>query len=311
MLSRRFKVAGLAAVFAAGVGFFALPARAEEPFCFECHDDFPNKMKAFAFTHEPAANGECTACHVDHKDQEKLMLVKEGADLCYECHDNMATGTSVHAPVAAGKCTDCHNPHGSATKKMLVAGGQKLCEKCHANSPEFGRKVMHAALDDGCSTCHKPHNSTFPKLLTANLTLDRLARFDPSQAQLCFGCHEEKSYTASQSEDTGFRMGQTNLHALHLNGGAVPNKYGILKKKDGQTCFACHLPHSADQERLVRTEYLCTGTACFTMRYIRNDKGGTCVVGCHKPRTYARDGMDPNSTAGLVPASSPEQPVAR
>jgi hypothetical protein len=100
-------------------------------------------------------------------------------------------------------------------------------------------------------------------------------------------------------------MGTNNLHALHLNGGAVPNKYGIIKKKDGQTCFACHLPHTAMQEKLLRTEYQCTGTFCYTMRFVQNPNGGTCIVGCHKPRTYSRVGQDPNATAGTSPGEKP------
>jgi predicted CXXCH cytochrome family protein len=296
-------------VLLAGVAVFAVvPARAEDPFCFECHDDFPGKMKAFKFTHDPAAGGECTACHLDHKDEEKLMLVKEGSALCYECHDTMAQGTSVHRPVAEGKCTDCHNPHGSSNKKLLVAAGRALCEKCHASSPEFGRRVSHAAIDDGCSECHRPHSSENVRLLTKNLVMDRLALFDPKQAELCLGCHDLETFTKPQSEDTGFRMGTTNLHALHLNGGATPNKYGIIKKKDGQTCFACHLPHTAEQEMLLRTEYQCTGTFCYTMRYRPSAQGGTCIVGCHKPKTYSRDGQDPNTTAGASPV---ERPVIR
>ena len=303
-----YRIAGLAVLFA-GVSLAAvLPAPAADPFCFECHDDFPKKMKAFKFTHDPAANGECTACHLDHKDEEKLMLVKPVSALCYDCHDDMAKGASVHPPVAEGKCTSCHNPHGSANKKFLVAAGRDLCEKCHAASPEFSRKVSHAALDDGCGSCHRPHASEYPRLLKKNLVMDRLALFDPKQAELCLECHELESFTKTQSEDTGFRMGTTNLHALHLNGGATPNKYGMIKKKDGQTCFACHLPHTAEQEKLLRTEYQCTGTFCYTMRYVQNSNGGTCIVGCHKPRTYSRVGQDPNATAG---ASSADKAVVR
>jgi predicted CXXCH cytochrome family protein len=265
-------------------------------------------MKGFKFAHEPAAGGECTACHLDHKDEEKLMLVKEGAALCYECHDDMAQGASVHQPVAKGKCLDCHDPHGSANKRLLIASGQALCQKCHASSPEFARKVSHAAIDDGCGECHRPHSSENNRLLTKNLLMDRLALFDPKQAELCFGCHDLEAFTKPQTEDTGFRMGTTNLHALHLNGGATPNKYGIIKKKDGQTCFACHLPHTAEQEKLLRTEYQCTGVFCYTMRYQPSAQGGTCIVGCHKPKVYSRDGQDPNTTAGASPA---ERPVVR
>jgi len=308
MQAKQFRLVGLAVLLAGMSAVAVAPARAEEPFCFECHDDFPAKMKAFKFTHDPAANGECTACHLDHKDAEKLMLVKEGAALCYDCHDNMATGASVHPPVADGKCTACHNPHGSANKKFLVAAGRGLCDKCHAASPEFKGRVTHAAIDDGCSDCHRPHASEYKRLLAKNLVMDRLALFEPKQADLCLGCHDLETFTKAQTEETGFRMGTLNLHALHLNGGAVPNKYGIIKKKDGQTCFACHLPHTATQERLLRTEYQCTGTFCYTMRYVQNASGGTCIVGCHKPRAYSRVGQDPNATAGTAPG---EKPVTR
>jgi predicted CXXCH cytochrome family protein len=308
-MNRKLLLMCLMALLAGMSSAAVIPARAAEPFCFECHDDFPKKMKAFKFTHEPAASGDCTACHLDHKDAEKLMLVKEGAALCSECHDNLATGASVHKPVAEGKCTSCHNPHGSSNKKLLVAAGAALCEKCHPASPEMTGKVSHAALDDGCSGCHRPHASENKRLLSKSLILDRLALFDPKQAELCLGCHDLDTFMKPQSEATGFRMGTLNLHALHLNGGAVPNKYGIVKKKDGQTCFACHLPHTAAQEKLLRTEYQCTGTFCYTMRFVQNEKGGTCVVGCHKPKMYSRVVQDPNASA--VGTSPGETQVVR
>jgi predicted CXXCH cytochrome family protein len=303
---KRFTVSWLAALIVGMSAFTAVPVSAEEPVCFDCHDDFPDKMKAFAFTHDPAASGDCTACHVDHGDEEKLMLAREGAALCSECHDAMDQGASVHPPVAEGKCTGCHNPHGSANKKLLVAAGRELCDKCHAQNSAFRGKVTHAPIDDGCSDCHLPHASANARLLTKNLTMDRLALFETKQAELCLECHDLESFIKSQSEETGFRMGTQNLHALHLMGGATPNKYGIVKKKDGQTCFACHLPHTADQAMLLRTEYQCTGTFCYTMRYLPNAKGGTCVVGCHKPKSYSRDGQEPNKTAD---AASPVKPA--
>lgn len=302
MAAKRVMVAVLAAALIGVVVFAVAPARAEEPPCFECHDKFPQ----FAFAHDPAASGDCMACHLDHKDEERLMLVKEGAALCLECHDDMAQGTSVHAPVKDGKCTACHNPHGSASKKLLVAAGTALCEKCHAGSTEFKRKVAHDAIDD-CSGCHLPHSSGNKRLLTKGFSLDRLAVFDSKNAELCLDCHDIEAFTKAQGEDTGFRMGTTNLHALHLMGGApsTTSKYGIVKKKDGQTCFACHLPHTSDQGKLLRTEYQCTGTFCYTMRFVQTEQGGTCIVGCHKPHTYSRDGQNPSTTAEATPAGKP------
>lgn len=304
----RLGVGGIAALLVGLLTIVVAPARAEDPFCFECHDDFPGKMKGFKFTHDPAAGNECTACHVDHQDEEKLMLVKEGAALCYECHDDVGRGNSVHAPVTNGSCTACHNPHGSSNKMMLVSTGTALCQKCHGSSPEFGRKYSHAALDDGCNECHRPHASENRHLLKKNLVRDRLAVFDPKQAELCFACHDQETFTKPRSEETGFRKGNINLHALHLTGGATANKYGITKKKDGQTCFACHLPHTADQDKLIRTEYQCTGTFCYTMRFTSNVSGGTCIVGCHKPRIYSREEQEQHFTAGVAPA---EKPVVR
>jgi len=144
-------------------------------------------------------------------------------------------------------------------------------------------------MDDGCSECHDPHASEHPRLFTANLTLERVARFEEQQGELCFNCHDVEALTTKETEDTEFRHGNENLHALHLNGGAKPNRYGFVKKKDGQTCVGCHLPHSSLQQRLLRTEFECKGIFCYTMRFRPNDSGGTCIVGCHKPRTYSRD----------------------
>ncbi len=365
------------ALVGSALGLAAGPAGAEEPFCYDCHD----ALAAVSTPHDPVAEGDCTACHQDHGDEEKLMLVEEGSALCYQCHDDMGGKPSVHPPVDDGECTGCHNPHGSDNAALLVAPAEEICFECHDapegavvhaavedgcttchnphssdngtlltapaeeicfechDAPEgavvhaavedgcttchnphssengslltapageicfechedsgFRDKVLHAAVEDGCSECHNPHSSENEKLLTANLTLERLARFEERQAELCFNCHDSEAFSNPQSHDTNFRHGDTNLHNLHLMGGAKPNKYGFTKPKDGQTCIACHLPHSALQERLVRTEFECKGIFCYTMRFKPSDSGGTCVVGCHKPRVYSRTATQESST---------------
>jgi predicted CXXCH cytochrome family protein len=176
-----------------------------------------------------------------------------------------------------------------------VTPREELCFECHDEG--FSDPVEHAALDEGCGECHQPHTSEYPRLFTANLTLERLARYEEEQAGLCFNCHDAEVMAAAQSEDTNFRHGTTNLHNLHLNGGAKPNKYGFVKKKDGQTCVACHLPHSSLQQSLLRTAFECKGIFCYTMKFRPNETGGTCIVGCHKPRTYSREATQESSTA--------------
>ena len=192
---------------------FSVPTTvvAEEPSCYECHDEMP----AVAHPHDPADSGDCTACHEDHGDDEELRLVEEGAALCYQCHDEFAAEASIHPPVEDGECTACHNPHGSDHATILIVSSDKLCFECHDEfpaetsmhspvedgdctachnphgsdhetilivSPEklcfechedgMSDPVAHAALDDGCGECHRPHTSPYPRLFTANLTLE-------------------------------------------------------------------------------------------------------------------------------------------
>jgi len=275
---------------------FCPAASAEDPFCYECHDALPEVSSP----HDPADSGDCTACHEDHGDAEELRLVEEGSALCYQCHDDMGAGAAVHPPVEDGECTTCHNPHGSDNDTLLTAPAGELCFECHDDAG-FRDKVTHAPLDDGCAECHDPHSSPHEKLLVANLSLERLAMFEEGQAELCFSCHDSEAITAPETEDTEFRHGTTNLHSLHLKGGAKPNKYGFIKAKDGQTCIACHLPHSALQDRLIRTEFECKGIFCYTMRYTPNETGGTCIVGCHKAKVYSRDAVKESSTASTGP----------
>ena len=251
---------GLAVLLAGMSAVAVVPARAEDPVCFECHDDFPNKMKAFKFTHDPAAGGECTACHLDHKDEEKLMLVKEGAALCYECHDNMAHGDV--GPPAGGGGQVHRLPQPPRFGEQEAPRRRRAARSARSATPR-ARSSRGRSPTPRSTTAAATAIARTPRKTRAcsrkTSCMDRLALFDPKQAELCLGCHDLETFTKAQTEDTGFRMGTTNLHALHLNGGAVPNKYGIVKKKDGQTCFACHLPHTAHQEKLLRTEYQCTG----------------------------------------------------
>jgi predicted CXXCH cytochrome family protein len=264
-----------------------------EKLCFECHDEFP----AVTATHSPVEDGDCTACHNPHSSDHGAMLVASSEKLCFECHDEFPAETSMHSPVEDGDCTACHNPHGSDHETILTVSPEELCFECHEDG--MNDPVAHAALDDGCGECHRPHTSPYPRLFTANLTLDRLTRFAEEQAELCFNCHEVDVLTAPRSDETEFRHGQENLHALHLTGGAKPNKYGFTRAKDGQTCVACHLPHTSLQERLVRGSFECKGIACYTMRFRPNETGGTCIVGCHKPRTYSREASEESSARAV------------
>ena len=239
------------------------------------------------------------------------MLVKEGAALCSECHDDLANGTSVHAPVKDGKCTGCHNPHGSANRKLLVAAGNRALRevprgehRVQAQGRPRPRSTTAAAATSptppGTSACSPRTSSS-----TASPSSTRRAPSSASTATTSRPSRRRRARTPASAWGRRTCTPCTSWAARERT-----SKYGIVKKKDGQTCFACHLPHTSDQGKLLRTEYQCTGTFCYTMRFVQTEQGGTCIVGCHKPHTYSRDGQNPSRHRGTAEATPRRPPQA-
>jgi predicted CXXCH cytochrome family protein len=72
-------------------------------------------------THGPFEMGECVACH-DARDRKRPgKLLKAGAALCFDCHEDFKAPVKGHPRVAAtGSCTTCHSPHNSRKRKLLL-----------------------------------------------------------------------------------------------------------------------------------------------------------------------------------------------
>jgi len=72
-------------------------------------------------THGPYEMGECAICH-DQKDKKAPgRLLKAGAALCFDCHEDFRAPVKGHPRMAAsGSCTACHSPHNSKKKKLLL-----------------------------------------------------------------------------------------------------------------------------------------------------------------------------------------------
>ncbi|KAB0664482.1 cytochrome C [Oryzomonas japonica] len=77
--------------------------------CFMCHPD----LTKGAFTHGPAAVGDCLACHVPHSSAYGPLLKVKAEDVCVTCHREKRQAKSMHDNVAAKGmiCINCHNPH--------------------------------------------------------------------------------------------------------------------------------------------------------------------------------------------------------
>ncbi len=279
--------------------------------CFDCHDDpaAGGKKKV----HTVVADSGCLDCHNPHSSADKNLLTKPAAKLCFDCHDDPAAGgkKKVHTVVADSGCLDCHNPHSSANPNLTVKPGAKLCAECH-DVPGPDQPVKHTALDDGCSGCHDPHSSVNPNLLLKTYRNEKTVKvYVAKDYDLCFDCHDQTLVTAEGGEissATGFRNGETNLHNVHVIGSMEKNKYGMIKRGKPHACGICHSPHATDQDFVLIRQYDCGEVFCFTLNYTRENDGGFCRVGCHKPLAYSRTGQARTVEGVVVPPQEAKKP---
>ncbi len=130
--------------------------------CFGCHDNF---LADRAVRHDPAAEGQCGACHEPHRSEFSNLLVRASAQLCLDCHDAYTGPGPVHEPARVGNCTACHDPHATALPHLLRRAGDALCVDCHAPA-EMAALPRHAeAAGRACLDCHAAHASRRAGLL--------------------------------------------------------------------------------------------------------------------------------------------------
>ena len=150
--------------------------------CLQCHRQKVQEFQQQKFLHASVAEGECRDCHLSHGVANKLVLVKEKAELCYSCHPQKELEfkkADVHYPVEKGDCTKCHDPHASSNKYFLKKTGQALCLTCHLDFEDvLAKSNVHAPVKEGnCGACHESHASENSNLL-------KFAGND-----LCANCH--------------------------------------------------------------------------------------------------------------------------
>jgi predicted CXXCH cytochrome family protein len=70
-------------------------------------------------SHGPYEMGECAICHDARDKKVPGKLLKGGAALCFDCHEDFKAPVRGH-PKASATCTGCHSPHNSKKKKLLL-----------------------------------------------------------------------------------------------------------------------------------------------------------------------------------------------
>jgi predicted CXXCH cytochrome family protein len=254
---------------------FILTDKGKAGLCNECHERKDIKKHV----HPPVAAGDCLDCHDPHQSDNKFQLKKQGGALCELCHDKSKLDRPFpHQPIADGKCLSCHDPHQSDNKYMLKEYGADLCMTCHKKTMFTGKSIHEPVATANCDACHAPHGTQLHHLLKLTVPKEMYQSFDRSNFELCFSCHAGNLADNERTEtDTNFRNGMFNLHFVHVN-----------KTDKGRSCKVCHDPHAASQPRLISSKIPGFGRWRIPIRYTKTNVGGTCVVGCHKPKSYDR-----------------------
>ncbi|MCB9849869.1 MAG: cytochrome C [Phycisphaerales bacterium] len=233
--------------------------------CAECHDDV---MDGQQFLHGPVAAGGCSGCHNPHASEHKGLLLAEGRDLCFKCHQPMkqrlADAKDVHSPAQEG-CTDCHDAHGSAYRMLTRETGSALCFDCHDDISDAVEDAMvkHSAVTDGkgCAACHDAHASPDAHLLVAK------------EETICLSCHGEEIKTAK-----GVLPGFTKLLAEN------PTHHGPIDDGD---CTICHLDvHGSARVALLGGAYPATMYTSFS-----DDAYALCFE-CHESEAFTEATTD-------------------
>lgn len=122
---------------------------AEPPdLCFNCHakKEFTKKSQ-----HPPVAGGMCLSCHFVHSGPYGSLLVKNGNQLCLNCHGTVEKKPHIKsAPLPQGHplagrrdpnredkpfgCVSCHVPHSSEWGRLYryeAVNPAGLCKHCH------------------------------------------------------------------------------------------------------------------------------------------------------------------------------------
>jgi len=178
--------------------------------CLSCHKKFSEKYLGMKDVHLPVKEKKCEDCHLRHGLVPKLILKKEGNEICYPCHSKDKIGTNkanVHTALKRGKCIQCHNPHASQFGHLLKAEGMKLAFNVtrrrimkRKSSTKWGLKVHDLSL--------------FPQF-------DQKGLLVKAETPLCLGCHD--------SSKASFKKGHENYPVNQAS------------------CTICHNPHSSLQ----------------------------------------------------------------
>ena len=181
----------------------------------------------------------CAGCHAPHSDDPTKELWVEGLS---------GSGTRT-----AEACQGCHREGGRAAGKILKNGHPLSKSDEREDRLEVSRlvdgKVVATLETLTCSSCHDPHQWSSEPPAGNTPVLDAEGDGSTSflktptlpEAQLCLGCHQEKTSILNTKHDMR-RYGNPK----------DPSVEAIQKRvREEGLCSACHRVHNAEQEEYL------------------------------------------------------------
>jgi predicted CXXCH cytochrome family protein len=178
---------------------------------------------AYLFHQGESLPDSCVDCHALLDTEIIVPVGIEKQNGCAVCHKNLtAIGTNKHGPMINLECLSCHQQSGNPLRVGFpTVSTKELCLLCHPGKKAWlARKSTHGPLLlGGCTLCHNPHGENHRYQLWAEGSLT-----------LCISCHSDKAKLVSEKAP-------------------IPFVHGIIT---GNGCVACHDPHAADQDFVLR-----------------------------------------------------------
>lgn len=171
--------------------------------CLSCHDEsielasgasLPNMMELIEesmFVHEPAAYGDCSACHAPHFSAQQSLLRTNYPDRDYAEFDSETYAM----------CIECHDPILVEQEFTTITGFREGDQNLH-------HVHIHREKGISCMICHQPHAGQLPKLMREGVAFGPggwdlpIGFIQTKTGGSCMtGCHEQRWYDNTYSLD--------------------------------------------------------------------------------------------------------------
>jgi predicted CXXCH cytochrome family protein len=242
--------------------------------CASCHEPVLAKAMSASVPHSPVTEGRaCLNCHSAHTSNTFALQISGPIETCTTCHEAEA-----HGAEQAGQ-TVANNPAAPVFIDHGDQGADTTEQRPAPPAPELNASMpfMHRPVGEGdCASCHGVHGAEHSLLLELPYATGFYESYSTASYALCYNCHDERAIIENPTADgTGFRNGDENLHAVHVD------------RVQGRTCRACHNAHASESPAQIRRQAP-YGQWEIPLNFIQTETGGSCAPGCHREEAYDR-----------------------